>query len=103
MDTCLLGQTIMAAIEKLKVDTSNFSAFNEPPGILRGIYVQLSDTCKVQLYVDRTSIIDKVDTINYRQNYLYLLDKKIIGVTWRKDKLKKRKSIGQVISYWRDE
>ena len=102
MDTCLIGQTIKTAIEKLKIDTSQFSAFDEPPRILRGIYIQLHDTCIIRLYVDRTSIIDKPDTSNYRQEYLFIATKKIIGVAWRKDKFQRRKSIGSVIGYWGD-
>jgi len=72
IDTCLLGITLKLAIEKLKIDTSQFYAFDEPPLILRGIKINLADTCEIDLYVERTSIID-LPSISYRQEYKYIV------------------------------
>lgn len=93
MDTCLLGMSLGAAIEKLKVDTSQFYTIDEPPLIIRGIRVQLADTCTIELYVDRTSIIDKVDSVQFHEQHLQVINKKIIGVFWEKEKENKHREI----------
>jgi len=103
IDSCLVGLPLKDAIATLKIDTSQFFAFDEPPGILRGIYITQSDTCKIRIYVERTSIINKLDSFpNWRMNYLHIIDKKIVGVTWKKQKKNKGKSVGFRIAYWHD-
>lgn len=107
MDTCLLGLTIKQAIEKLGIDTSQILAFDEPPGIIRGASIQLSDTCRIRLYVTRFSIMDTSGLFYdpYRVHYREVIDKKIIGVAWRKlkdNKYVRGKSLGPVIRYWGD-
>lgn len=92
MDTCLLGITLKSAIEKLKIDTSQFYAFDEPPLILRGVKINLADTCEIELYVERTSIIDK-PSIGFRQEYKYIEHKKVIGLFWTKKRKDKQRSI----------
>jgi len=91
IDSCLLGQTIKIAIEKLKIDATQFYAFDEPPGILRGLEINIADSCKIVLLVERTSIIDR-PILDSKQNYQYIIDKKIIGVNWVKKN--KSRSIG---------
>ena len=91
-DSCLLGTTIGYAIGKLKIDTSQFYAFDEPPDILRGININLGDTCEIELHVNRTSIRKK-PRLHYKQTYIYIINEKIIGVTWEKPKKKKYKHI----------
>jgi hypothetical protein len=103
IDSCLMGLPLKEAISNLKVDSSQFLAFDEPPGILRGIRIDLADTCMIRLYVERTSIVDKLDSFdNWRMDYLHIIDKKVIGVTWKKLKQKKGKAIGYRIGYWHD-
>src|SRR5687767_14655987 len=103
VDSCLMGRPLKEAISKLKVDTSQFFAFDEPPGILRGIYIRQSDTCIIHLYVERTSITNKLDSFpNWRMNYVHIIDKRVIGVTWKKPRQNKAKSVGFRIQYWHD-
>lgn len=92
IDSCLLGITLKSAIEKLKIDTSQFYAFDEPPLILRGIKINLADTCEIELYVERTSIID-LPSIGYRQEYKYIENKKVIGLFWAKKRKNKQQFI----------
>ena len=92
-DTCLLGKTLRFSINTLKLDTSQFYAFDEPPGIIRGINIQMSDSCDIALYVDRTSIIKERDSLEFKQQYLYILDKKVIMVSWAKPKKNKKRSV----------
>ena len=89
IDSLLLGDSLKNAIEKLKVDTSQFYAFEEPPGILRGISINLGDSCNIDLYVNRTSIIDSVSK-SFRQDYLYIINEKVVGVAWEKKNKTKR-------------
>ena len=94
LDTCLIGRPLRYSIDKLKLDTSQFYAFDEPPGILRGIIIQLADTCEITIYVDRTSVINQKDSLSFRQLYLHIIDKNVIGISWTKAKQKnKRRSI----------
>ncbi len=102
MDTCLLGQTIGEVIQKLKIDTSQFIAFDEPPMILRGLSIHIDDSCSIRLYVERTSITHELASKKFtaaRLQYLYIIDKKIIGVSWKKEKSGKQKSIRSAINY----
>lgn len=92
MDSSLLGITLKSAIEKLDIDTSQFYAFDEPPLILRGIIIDFSDSFDLELFVERTSVMDKPH-LGLRQQYKYIEDKKIIGVSWIDKKTNKRKSI----------
>lgn len=88
LDSCLLGQTLQTAITKLKADTSQFLSIDEPPGILRGITIDLGDTCEITLVVPRTSIIGK-PYLGVRRTYLYIADSTIIALSWEmKNKLK---------------
>lgn len=106
IDTCLIGLTLLEAVNKIHIDTSQLRAFDEPPAIIRGVNIYL-DTCRIRLYVDRTSIMDASGTNYdvYSVHYSKILNKRIIGVAWQKYKDKevtKRKSIGKVINYWGD-
>jgi hypothetical protein len=89
MDTCLVGMTIKQAIDKLDLDTSQFHAFDEPPGILRGIKFMLNDDYEIELSVERTSIINQ-STFTYREHYRYIEDKIITAVSWTNLKSGKR-------------
>ena len=94
IDALLLGDTLKNAIEKLKIDTSQFYSIEEPPGILIGITINLGDSCKIDLFVNRLSIIDSANK-NFRQDYLYIINEKIIGIAW--EKRNKSKRIGSAI------
>lgn len=101
VDSTLIGMTVSQAIDRLKLDTSQYFAFDEPPMILRGLHVSLGDTCQITLFVERTSIIDKLDSVvdNWDKKYRYIINKKIIGVSWRKSNQNKSKSIGATIPW----
>ena len=101
LDTCLLGKSVREALVKLNIDTSRVYAFDEPPGILRGIHIT-TDTTRILLYTRRKSIIDLISEMNYRLYYTLLLDSNIIGVSWRKPKVDKKKAFGSVIWYYED-
>lgn len=102
IDSCLVGLNLDEAIVKLKIDSSQFLAFDEPPLILRGITIRFADTCRARIYVERTSIMDKLDSLgdDWRSKYKYILKKKVIGVSWSKPKKNKKVSIGFRIPYW---
>jgi hypothetical protein len=91
MDTSLIGLTIQEAVERLGIDTSRSIVIIEPPGIERGISGTLGDTCEFSLYVQRTSMS------NYKNRYSLIEDKKIIGLSWKKPRIKKGKVIGEVV------
>ena len=104
-DSCLLGLELREALKMLEYDTTKSFVVDEPPGILRGLSISQADTCEIRIYVPRTSIFDTAG-ISYdidRKNISEIIDKKVIGVTWRKYKDKvliKRNSIGSVILVW---
>lgn len=104
LDSCLLGMRLSEAIRRLKIDTSQISTFEEPILTLRGIDISQSDTCKMRLYVERTSMKKEFDSLlqNWERAYVFIMTKKIIGVSWRKDKQNKKRSIGYRIQYWHD-
>ena len=88
-----MGKSLHFAIDKLNLDTSQFFTFDEPPGILRGVNIQLGDTCEIELYVDRTSIINHRDSLGFKQLYVHIINKEVIGVSWKKTKLNKQKTL----------
>jgi hypothetical protein len=96
MDTCIIGLTIQEAVERIGLDTSKIFVIDEPPGIARGISGTLGDSCEIRLYVTRTSMIQN-DDYDYRIDYSLIANKNIIGLSWRKPKIKKGKVIGEVV------
>ena len=107
IDSCLIGLQLREAMQRLDYDTTEIFVVDEPPGILRGILISQSDTCVIRIYVPRTSIFDS-SGISFdfnRKTVSEIIDKKVIGVTWRKYKNKKevnRNSKGNVIWQWGD-
>ncbi len=53
-----LGLTIEKAIRKYKVDTAKCSLQSEPPGISRGLQVELTDSVIVYLQIERKPNFD---------------------------------------------
>jgi hypothetical protein len=107
MDSCLIGLQLREAIQKIDYDTTQMFAVDEPPGMLRGVSVSQGDTCEIRIYVPRTSIFDSTGLFIDldRKTVSEIIDKKVVGVTWRKYKDKKeikRNSIGNVIWQWGD-
>jgi|SRR5688572_11903385 len=107
MDSCLIGLQLRGAMQKIDYDTTQVVVVDEPPGILRGVSISQGDTCVIRMYVPRTSILDSTAlNINFdRKTLSEIIDKKVIGLTWRKYKDKKevnRNSIGSVIWQWGD-
>jgi len=107
MDSCLIGLQLGEAIQKIDYDPTRMFAVDEPPGMLRGVSVSQGDTCEIRIYVLRTSIFDSTGLFIDldRKTVTEIIDKKVVGVTWRKYKDKKevkRNSIGNVIWQWGD-
>jgi hypothetical protein len=100
MDTCLINKPIINAIIQLGIDSSQFFLFDEPPGILRGIYIFGIDSVKIRLYTERVSIMDSLGLVNYDTSKYILNDKKIVGVSWKKEATQKERKVGLRISYW---
>lgn len=94
VDTCLLGMTIKSAIAKLTVDTSQFFAFDEPPGILRGIKITIDNEYEIALEVERTSIIGQ-SKYSFREQYKYIEDKTINAVSWTNLTTKQSRSVSR--------
>ena len=100
MDTCLLNKPLGFAINKLGIDSSQFFLFDEPPGVMQGIYVFALDTVQIRIYTDRVQILDSLGFVNYDTTKYMLNDKKVVGVSWRKKEMKKERKIGQGKTYW---
>jgi hypothetical protein len=100
MDSCLLNKPLSFAISKLGIDSSQFFLFDEPPGVMRGIYVFALDTVQIRIYTDRVQILDSLGFVNYDTTKYMLNDKKVVGVSWRKKEKKKERIIGHYITYW---
>ena len=92
VDTCLIGMTIKFAIAKLAVDTSQFFAFDEPPGILRGIKITVDTTYEIVLEVERTSIFGQ-SKYPFSEHYKYIENKTISSVSWANNMTKESRSI----------
>jgi len=100
MDSCLLNKPLSFAISKLGIDSSQFFLFDEPPGVMQGIYVFALDTVQIRIYTDRVQILDSLGFVNYDTTKYILNDKKVVGVSWLKKKMKKERKIGQGKTYW---
>ena len=85
MDTCLLGMTLRQAISKLNIDTSQFYVIEEPIFSLRGISVKINDSSDIKLYVQKTLIKERKDSLEFSRRYLFIIDKQIKMVSWTKD------------------
>lgn len=85
MDTCLLGLTLKQAVNKLKVDTSHYYIIQEPIATLRGISFRPNDSTEINLYVQRTLIKNRMDSLEYSRWFLFIIDKPIKVVNWTKD------------------
>ena len=85
-----MGKPIDYAIKQLQIDTSEFTAIEEPPGILDGIRITIGDSCKIDLYVDhvvanKKGLIKKYGPqASFRVLYLPIEHKKIIAIRWEK-------------------
>lgn len=97
----LIGKTVNKGIALLRLDSTQYYYFQEPPLIARGINITLSDTCSIRLYIERTALWNKKGKFERNTNLRNLvLHKRIIGVSWRKPKSKKHKTYGRVIPYY---
>ena len=83
MDTCLISLTIKQAINKLHIDTSQFLPYFED-AYLGGIQIVIKDSCAITLISESVNVDDIDLPRNFRLWYLYIIDKKIIGVEWQK-------------------
>jgi hypothetical protein len=53
--------------------------------MLRGISFRTNDSSEVRLYVQRTLIKDRRDSLEFSRRYLFIIDKPIKAVSWTKD------------------
>ncbi len=95
-----MNKPIGFAIAKLNIDSSQFFLFDEPPGILRGIYIFGIDSVKIRLYTERVRIMDSFGFVSYDTSKYILNDKNILGVSWKKEATQKERKVGLRISYW---
>jgi hypothetical protein len=92
-DTCLLGLTISQAIDKLKLDSSQVYAIQEPIAVVRGITYMPDSNTRVELFVERSPIKAKLDSIartngmkiNVKYLYQFVMHKEIVAVRWEKE------------------
>ena len=93
VDSCLLGLTIRQAIEKLKLDTAHISTMQEPLLMIRGIDFMPDSNSRVELFVEKTSIVSKIDSIrksggdriNPKYFYQFIMERPILTIRWTKD------------------
>ncbi|MFL5738870.1 MAG: hypothetical protein ACJ75B_01530 [Flavisolibacter sp.] len=78
-DSCLLGESLRTALDKLGLDTSRYEAFGDSSSVLSGISSD-SDSCQIELYVHNTTVTDTLNPLNYQ----LILDSPVIGLSWRK-------------------
>ena len=106
MDSCLLGKSVEEAIKKMGIDTSNFIPILFSAREVSGIYVRLSDTCKITLIVEKPYVMTNeqlkaIETDGWLNSswkgiYSYILDYKIVGICWRKNYARKVKKVGDM-------
>ena len=97
IDSCLIGKTIEFAINQLQTDSSHFRPHLIFYRELHGIYINALGPSLVTLVIEKPLILsDKQMEIGNRSYYRYILDSKIKGVCWRKEKEKKIKTVGNV-------
>lgn len=106
IDTCLLGSTIEEAINRLELDTSHFIPILFSAREVSGIYVRLSDTCKITIIVEKPFILTNgqlkaIETngwlnSHWKSIHKYILDYKIIGICWRKNFARKVRKVGNM-------
>jgi hypothetical protein len=111
MDTCLIGRPIKDAIDKMKIDTSNFIPMLMGQA-LHGIYIRLYDSCKITIIAEKPFYLSKDQTKPYEQPdgmfnvnsswkemYKFILNYKIVGICWRKQKARKLRVVGDIKYY----
>ena len=106
MDSCLLGLTIEQAIKKMNLDSTNFGGIVLFAREVHGIYIRLGDSCKITVIVDNAysmndDQLNAIETKNrtsrsWRGSYKYILNEKIVGICWRKDKVRKVRVLGNM-------
>jgi hypothetical protein len=97
IDACLIGETVETAIRKLQTDSTHFKPHLFFYRQLYGIYIAAGDDALITLFVEKPfTMSDKQMEIGYRQYYTYILDQKITGVCWRKEKKRKVRTVGKI-------
>src|SRR6185436_1094511 len=95
VDSCLLGKTIEECIKHLNISPGNFIPHRIFYREIHGIYIRISDTCKITLIVDKPYIMNDTEAEGEFHNfYKYVLNKKVKGICWRKEKKRKVRTIG---------
>ena len=94
LDSSLIGKKIKKAIESLDLD-SNYTVIQEPPGIVRGIWIKEIEGYQIQLLTKRTVARQLSNKKTRKLNYAKILKLKIIGVSWQS--VDKCNSVGDCI------
>jgi hypothetical protein len=97
IDTCLIGKTLEACIQKLNVTPSDFIPHRIFYREVHGIYIRLSDTCKITLIVDKHYQMNDMEAAgDFNTFYRHILKRKVKGICWRKEKKQQVKTLGDV-------
>ncbi len=82
VDSSLIGLTIKDAIQILNVK-ENWWVITEPPGILRGVWINYNDSCQIVLTIERTFFMPKHKSKNYQKmQYEAIKNKPIVYISW---------------------
>ena len=96
-DSCLIGKKLEDCIKQLNITAADFIPHRIFYREVHGIYIRLSDTCKITLIVDKYYQMNDAEAEGeFRDFYKYILKRKVKGVCWRKEKKRKVKIVGDV-------
>ncbi len=91
---------VKTALERLRIDTSAVHTFEEPTFLIRGLKITLGDSLVIKLYTKRTPNFPSKGKEARNSDLPLILDKKVIGASWRKPKVNRRAFTGKVIIYY---
>ena len=97
---CLVGLTVKTALARLQIDTSAVRTFEEPTFLIRGLEITQGDSLVIKLYTGRTRNFPSGEKKVHGSDLPLILDKKVIGASWRKPKVNRRAFTGKVIIYY---
>jgi hypothetical protein len=96
IDSCLIGKTIEECIQQLKVTSASFIPHVIFYRELHGIYIRFDDT-KITLIVDGYyKMTDEEAEGVFKEMYKHILNKKVKGLCWSKQKTRKHRKVGKV-------
>lgn len=97
VDTCLLGETMQTAIEKLQVDSNNIVPIVTSARNIKGIYLRSAGACYIELLSEKEYIMTDAELDeNPKQYYKKVLNFPVESICWQKPKEAKAKHIGKM-------